>query len=91
MNLERTVIRAPIDGVISRRQVQVGQRVQPGAMLMVVVPVQQAYVDANFKEVQLARVRPGQNAILEADLYGSKVQYRGRVIGFSGAPALHSL
>jgi membrane fusion protein (multidrug efflux system) len=51
VDLQRTVIRAPIDGVVSKRQVQVGQRVQPGAMLMTVVPVQAAYVDANFKEV----------------------------------------
>ena len=61
VDLERTIIRAPVDGIVSRRQVQVGQRVQPGAMLMVVVPVQAAYVDANFKEVELADVRPGQH------------------------------
>jgi membrane fusion protein (multidrug efflux system) len=84
VNLERTVIRAPIDGVVSRRQVQIGQRVQPGAMMMVVVPISQAYVDANFKEVQLAKVRPGQPVTLKADLYGSKVAYTGRVVGFSG-------
>jgi membrane fusion protein (multidrug efflux system) len=84
VDLERTVIRAPIDGVVSRRQVQVGQRVQPGAMLMVVVPVQAAYVDANFKEVELAHVRPGQTAELTSDLYGEKVVYHGKVVGFSG-------
>jgi membrane fusion protein (multidrug efflux system) len=84
VDLERTVIHAPIDGVVSRRQVQVGQRVQPGATLMWVVPVQQAYVDANFKEGQLAKVRPGDRATLEADLYGGKVKYHGRVAGFSG-------
>jgi membrane fusion protein (multidrug efflux system) len=84
VDLDRTVIRAPIDGVITRRQVQVGQRVQPGATLMAVTPVQQAYVDANFKEVQLAKVRPGQPVKLEADLYGGKVEYAGRVVGFSG-------
>lgn len=84
LDLERTVIRAPLDGVISRRQVQVGQRVQPGAPLMMVVPILSAYVDANFKEVQLARVRPGQSVKLTADLYGSDVTYKGRVVGFSG-------
>jgi membrane fusion protein (multidrug efflux system) len=84
VDLDRTVIRAPIDGVITRRQVQVGQRVQPGGTLMQVTPVQQAYVDANFKEVQLAKVRPGQPVRLEADLYGGKVEYAGRVVGFSG-------
>jgi membrane fusion protein (multidrug efflux system) len=84
VDLERTVIRAPVDGVVSRRQVQVGQRVQAGATLMWVVPVRQAYVDANFKEGQLAKVRPGDPATLEADLYGGKVKYHGRVAGFSG-------
>lgn len=84
VDLERTVIRAPVDGVVSRRQVQVGQRVQPGAMLMVVVPVTDAYVDANFKEVELAKVRPGQTVTLTSDLYGEDVVYHGRVVGFSG-------
>lgn len=68
IDLERTVIRAPIDGVVSKRQVQVGQRVQPGMGLMVVVPVEHAYVDANFKEIQLAKVKPGQEVELTSDL-----------------------
>jgi membrane fusion protein (multidrug efflux system) len=84
VNLARTVIRAPVDGIVSRRQVQVGQRVQPGAPLMVVVPIGAAYVDANFKEVQLANVRPGQPVRLVSDLYGEDVVYRGKVVGFSG-------
>jgi membrane fusion protein (multidrug efflux system) len=84
INLERTVIRAPVDGVVSRRQVQVGQRVQPGAMLMVVVPIRDVYVDANFKEVQLAKVKPGQPVTLHSDLYGADVEYKGTVVGFTG-------
>lgn len=84
VNLERTVIRAPIDGVVSKRAVQVGQRVQPGQTLMMVVPLQAAYVDANFKEVQLAKVRPGQTATLVSDIYGDAVEYKGKVAGFSG-------
>lgn len=84
VDLERTVLRAPVDGVVSRRQVQVGQRVQPGAMLMILVPVQAAYVDANFKEVQLAKVRPGQPVELTSDLYGEEVVYHGTVAGFAG-------
>jgi membrane fusion protein (multidrug efflux system) len=84
VDLERTVLRAPIDGIVSKRQVQVGQRVQPGMTLMVVVPVQAAYVDANFKEVQLAKVRPGQPVELTSDLYGEDVVYHGTVAGFSG-------
>ena len=58
--------------------------VQPGTPLMTVVPVQQAYVNANFKEVQLKKVRVGQPAELTSDLYGDKVVYHGRVTGFSG-------
>jgi membrane fusion protein (multidrug efflux system) len=84
VDLSRTVIRAPIDGVVSRRQVQVGQRVSPGAQLMTVVPVQAAYVDANFKEVELKKVKPGQPVELTSDLYGDGVVYHGRVTGFSG-------
>jgi len=84
VDLARTVIRAPIDGVVTRRNVQVGQRVAAGAALMQVVPVQQAYVDANFKEGQLRKVRIGQPVELEADLYGGSVRYRGTVVGLSG-------
>ena len=84
VDLQRTVIRAPIDGVVSKRQVQVGQRVQPGSLLMAVVPVQAAYVDANFKEVELKKVTPGQSVELWSDLYGSGVKYHGIVMGFSG-------
>jgi membrane fusion protein (multidrug efflux system) len=84
VNLDRTIIRAPIDGVVSRRDVQVGQRVQPGETLMTVVPIAQAYVDANFKEVQLDKVRLGQPVTLVSDLYGHRVKYHGHVVGFSG-------
>ena len=84
VDLDRTVIRAPVDGVVSRRQVQVGQRVQTGASLMVVVPVNAVYVDANFKEGQLRKVKRGQPVTLTSDLYGSDVEYRGTVVGFSG-------
>ncbi|KRA75504.1 hemolysin D [Caulobacter sp. Root656] len=84
VDLARTVIRAPIDGVVTRRNVQAGQRVAAGAVLMQVVPVQQAYVDANFKEGQLRKVRIGQPVELEADLYGGSVKYHGTVMGLSG-------
>ncbi|KQM59832.1 MULTISPECIES: HlyD family secretion protein [unclassified Sphingomonas] len=84
VDLTRTVLRSPVDGIVSRRQVQVGQRVAPGAMLMVVVPIGSTYVDANFKEGQLAKVRPGQAVKLTSDLYGDDVEYRGTVVGFSG-------
>jgi membrane fusion protein (multidrug efflux system) len=84
VDLDRTVIRAPVDGVVSRSDVQVGQRVQAGATLMMIAPISQAYVNANFKEVQLAKVRPGQPVTLTSDLYGEHVTYHGRVVGFSG-------
>ncbi|ATE64544.1 EmrA/EmrK family multidrug efflux transporter periplasmic adaptor subunit [Rhizorhabdus dicambivorans] len=84
LDLDRTVIRAPIDGIVTRRQVQVGQRVATGNPVMMIVPVSQVYVDANFKERQLRRVKPGQPATLTADLYGGDVVYHGRVVGFSG-------
>ena len=84
VDLARTVIRAPIDGVVTQRRVQVGQKVQAGAQLMVVVPVQAAYVDANFKEVELKKVRPGQSVELRSDLYGDDVVFHGTVSGFSG-------
>jgi membrane fusion protein (multidrug efflux system) len=84
LDLERTVIRAPIDGVVTNRQVQVGQRISAGSPVMTIVPVGSVYVDANFKEGQLTRVRPGQKVELISDLYGDDVVYHGRVAGFSG-------
>jgi membrane fusion protein (multidrug efflux system) len=84
LNLDRTVIRAPIDGIVSKRQVQVGQRVTQGSPIMSIVPVAQVYVDANFKERQLSRVRPGMPATVKTDLYGGGVVYHGKVVGFSG-------
>ncbi|MET0363607.1 MAG: EmrA/EmrK family multidrug efflux transporter periplasmic adaptor subunit [Sphingobium sp.] len=84
LDLDRTVIRAPIDGVVAKRQVQVGQRVAQGTPIMSIVPLTQVYVDANFKERQLARVRPGMPATVKADLYGGGVVYHGKVVGFSG-------
>lgn len=84
VDLDRSTVRAPIDGVVAKRSVQIGQRVQAGAPLMTVVPVQQIYVDANFKEGQLGKVRVGQRVQLQSDLYGSDVKYSGTVMGFSG-------
>ncbi|WP_287878392.1 HlyD family efflux transporter periplasmic adaptor subunit [Aquitalea sp.] len=84
LDLARTIIRAPVDGVVAKRQAQVGQRVQAGSQLLSVVPLQQAHVDANFKEVQLDKVRIGQPATLTADLYGSRISYHGKVAGLAG-------
>lgn len=84
LDLDRTVIRAPIDGVVANRTIQIGQRIAPGATIMRIVPVGQVYVDANFKEGQLEKVKPGQPVTLTSDLYGGSVDYHGRVAGFSG-------
>ena len=84
LDLERTEIKAPFDGVIARRNIQVGQRVAPGTVLMMLVPISKLYVDANFKESQLAKVKAGQKAVLTSDLYGDEVEFHGTVIGFSG-------
>lgn len=84
LDLDRTEIRAPIDGVVSRLQVQVGQRLNPGQTIMTIVPLANVYVDANFKEGQLHRVRLGMPVTLTAAIYGSSVTYHGRVAGFSG-------
>lgn len=84
VDLDRTTVRAPVDGVVAKRSVQIGQRVQAGTPLMSVVPLQDMYVDANFKEVQLPKVRTGQSVQLHADLYGKNVTYTGTVVGFSG-------
>jgi membrane fusion protein (multidrug efflux system) len=72
---------APVDGVIAQRTVQVGQRVNAGAPLMAVVPLSNVWVDANFKEGQLARMRLGQPVAVTTDLYGSKVIYHGHIAG----------
>ncbi len=84
VELDRTIIRAPVDGVVSMRRVQVGERVQPGMRLMVIVPLDEVYVDANFKEVQLEKVKAGQPVTLHSDLYGDDVEFHGTVVGFSG-------
>lgn len=79
--LQRADLLAPIDGHVARRSVQVGQRVQAGAPLMTVVALDRVWVDANFKEGQLADLRIGQPAELVADVYGTRVVYHGRVAG----------
>lgn len=85
LTLERTIIRAPIAGVVSQRQVQAGQQVAPGTPLMRIVPLAQVYVDANFRETQLRDVRLGQSARLTSDLYGSSIEFTGKVVGVGAA------
>jgi membrane fusion protein (multidrug efflux system) len=81
LNLSRTSIVAPADGTVARRTVQIGTRIAPGAPLMAVVELSGAWVDANFKEVQLSSMRVGQPVELHADLYGGDVTYHGRIAG----------
>jgi membrane fusion protein (multidrug efflux system) len=84
LDLERTVIRAPIDGVVAKNVTEVGQRVETGSQLMTVVPIQDAYVNANFKEGQLRKMRLGQPAVMTSDLYGDSVKFHGHVVGLAG-------
>jgi membrane fusion protein (multidrug efflux system) len=84
LDLDRTAIRAPVDGVVASRHAQIGQRVKVGSTLMSVVPLMDAHVDANFKEVQLKHIRPGQKVELTADLYGDSLVFHGRVAGLGG-------
>jgi membrane fusion protein (multidrug efflux system) len=84
LDLERTEIRAPVDGVVASRHAQIGQRVKLGSTLMSVVPLMDAHVDANFKEVQLQHIRPGQPVSLTSDIYGTNIVFHGRVVGLGG-------
>ena len=75
----RTTLIAPVTGYVAKRTVQLGQRVQPGTALMAVIPLNQLWIDANFKETQLDKMRIGQPVEIESDLYGSNVKYSGTV------------
>ncbi|HOC10501.1 MULTISPECIES: efflux RND transporter periplasmic adaptor subunit [Thermomonas] len=79
LNEQRAAIVAPVDGYVAKRSVQLGQRVQPGATLMAIIPLQQVWVDANFKETQLHNLRLGQPVKLTADMYGDTVAFNGKV------------
>jgi membrane fusion protein (multidrug efflux system) len=88
----RTTMVAPVTGYVAKRTVQVGQRVQPGAPLMAVVPLHEVWIDANFKETQLTHMRIGQPVEVTTDVYGHAVKYNGKVlelgVGTGGAFAL---
>ena len=92
LDLQRTTILSPVRGVIAKRSVQVGSHVAVGTPLMAVVPLDQLWVDANFKEVQLASMRIGQPVELKADLYGDSIVYHGEVEGLAaGTGSVFSL
>ncbi|MBI4464629.1 MAG: HlyD family secretion protein [Acidobacteria bacterium] len=84
LNLEYTTIRAPLSGIVSRKRVEVGEQVQPGQLLMAIVPLDDIWVTANFKETQLRNMRPGQPAIISVDAYGGR-EYRGHVESIAAA------
>jgi membrane fusion protein (multidrug efflux system) len=84
LGLKRTEIRAPMDGVVAQLRAQVGQRVRVGTALMSIVPIMDAYVDANFKEGQIENIRAGQPVSLTSDLYGPDMVFHGRIAGIGG-------
>jgi membrane fusion protein, multidrug efflux system len=81
--LHRAHLTAPVAGVVARRSVQVGQRVAAGTPLMAVVPLDNVWIDANFKEVQLEDMRVGQPVDLHADVYGGDTVYHGKLVGLA--------
>lgn len=83
INLLRTNIQSPANATLAKRYAQVGQRVAPGTPLALMVANDEIWVDANFKEDQLKNIRVGQTVKLESDIYGGKIEYRGKVIGFA--------
>jgi membrane fusion protein (multidrug efflux system) len=83
LNLQYTRIVAPVDGIVGQKSVEVGENIQPGQALMAVVPINDLYVTANFKETQLKNMRPGQAATIHVDAYDR--DYRGHVLNIAGA------
>ena len=81
LTLQRATLPSPLDGYVAKRTVQLGQRIAAGSPLMSIIPLNQLWVDANFKEVQLRNIRIGQPVELTADLYGKHVEYKGTVAG----------
>lgn len=92
LEVQRMTIKAPVSGIIAKRSVQIGQRVNPGTPLMVIVPLNQIWVNANFKENQLGDIRIGQPVTVISDLYGSDVKFHGKVEGLgAGTGSVFSL
>ncbi|HEX8478153.1 MAG TPA: HlyD family efflux transporter periplasmic adaptor subunit [Telluria sp.] len=83
LGVRRNAIVAPATGYIAKRSVQVGSRIMPGTPLLTIVPLDQLWIEANFKESELHGIRVGQPATIEADMYGDKVIFHGRVMGLA--------
>ena len=90
--VQRLSIAAPVSGYVAKRSVQIGQRVNQDTPLMVIVPLNQIWVDANFKENQLGKIRIGQPVTLTTDIYGKGVVFHGKVAGLgAGTGSVFSL
>jgi len=85
VNLQRCTIRSPVKGVIAMKKAQVGESIEPLSPLMMIAPLDQIWVDANYKETQLRKVRIGQPVRLYSDIYGHGVVYHGKVVGIAAA------
>ncbi len=85
LNLGYTVIRAPVDGIVSRKNAEPGMQVAPGQQIMALVPLDDIWVTANFKETQLRKMRVGQKVEIEVDTYGSSRKFRGHVDSIAAA------
>ncbi len=83
LNVRRSAVPAPVTGYIAQRDVQLGQKVDPSRPMLSIVPIDHVWVNANFKETQLAAMRIGQPATVTADFYGDDVLYHGHVAGLS--------
>ena len=81
--VQRTQVRAPVSGQVAKRNVQLGQQIGAGAPLMAIVPMNDLWVDVNFKETQLAKLKAGQEVELTSDFYGSDVKFKGTIQGLS--------
>lgn len=88
VDLYRCQLRAPVTGLVAQRVVQVGMRVQPGQALMSVIPLDQVWVNANFKETQMGRMKIGQRVKLWSDYYGFGVPFEGEVVGLPGGTGI---
>ncbi len=84
VQLQRHTISSPVHGIIAQRTVQVGEQVKSGQPLLAVIPIEEMWVDANFREVSLRNVRVGQPAKVTVDLYGNSLEFHGKVVGIGG-------
>jgi len=84
VNLSRCVIKSPATGIVAQRGVQVGEAINPSSQLLAIVPLDQVWVDANYKEIHMKKIRIGQSVSLTSDFYGHSMKYHGTVLGIAG-------